>query len=152
MKGSKINNWCALSFARNSYWNYFKSKSADYKDNVPDLKTESKVVYILNNKLPDSNFEGDLFQINDHNFITLQLITGKQLKNDYKLSGKTIGVVINTKMKGEKWLKQNRYLLFVYCCWGMNMAVRVLGEVHRFCFIPVKNGLFSINNLKLSGC
>ena len=152
MKGSKINNWCALLFARNSYWNYFKSKSADYKDNVPDLKTESKVVYILNNKLPDSNFEGDLFQINDHNFITLQLITGKQLKNDYKLSGKTIGVVINTKMKGEKWLKQNPCFLFVYCCWGMNMAVRVLGEVHRFCFIPVKNGLFSINNLKLSGC
>ncbi|HSV11119.1 MAG TPA: hypothetical protein VLI68_10140, partial [Hanamia sp.] len=82
----------ALSFARNSYWNYFKSKSADYKDKVPDLKTESKVVYILNNKLPDSNFEGGLFQINDHNFFTLQLITGKQLKNDYKLSGKTIGV------------------------------------------------------------
>jgi hypothetical protein len=105
MKGSKINNWCALLFARNSYWNYFKSKTPDYKDKVPDLKTESNVVYILNNKVPDTNFEGDLFQINDHNFLTLQVITGKRLKNDHKVSGKTIGVVINTRMKEEKMTK-----------------------------------------------
>lgn len=90
------------SFARDHYWNYFKSKSSDYKSKVPDLKTEAKVVYILNDKIPDTNFEADLFQINDDNFLTLQVITSKQLKHDYHLSGKSIGVVITTKLKDEK--------------------------------------------------
>jgi hypothetical protein len=90
------------SFARNSYWNYFKSKSPDYKDKVPDLKTESKVVYILNNKILDTNFEAELFQINDANFLSLQVITPKQLKKDYHLSGKSIGVVITTNLKEGK--------------------------------------------------
>ena len=90
------------SFARDSYWNYFKSKSPEYKDKVPDLKIESKVTYILNNKILRTNFEADLFQIDDTNFLSLQVITGKQLKNDYKVSGKSIGVVITTKMKEGK--------------------------------------------------
>ncbi len=90
------------SFARDSYWNYFKSKSSEYKDNVPDVKIESKVVYILNNQILRTNFEADLFQINDSNFLSLQVITGKQLKNNYKISGKSIGVVITTTVKKEK--------------------------------------------------
>ena len=90
------------SFARDSYWNYFKSKSSDYKDKVPDLKTESMVVYILNNKVLQNNFEGDLFQINDTNFLTLKVINLEQLQKDYHVAGKSIGVVITTKIKDEK--------------------------------------------------
>ena len=90
------------SFARDSYWNYFKSKSPDYKDKVTDLKMESKVVYILNNKILHTNFEADLFDINDSNFVSLQVIAGNQLKKDYKVSGKPIGVIITTKMKERK--------------------------------------------------
>lgn len=90
------------SSARDSYWNYFKSKSPEYKDKVPDLKIESKVTYILNNKILRTNFEADLFQIDDTDFLSLKVITGKQLKNDYKVSGKSIGVVITTKMKEGK--------------------------------------------------
>jgi len=69
---------------------------------VPDLKTESKVVYILNNKVLQTNYEADLFQINDANLLTLQVINGKQLQKDYHVAGKLIGVVITTKMKDEK--------------------------------------------------
>lgn len=90
------------SYARNSYWNYFQSKSSDYKDKIPDLKSESKVVYILNNKILHTNFEADLFQINDENFLSLRVITPKELKNDYHISGKSIGVVITAKLKEEK--------------------------------------------------
>lgn len=90
------------SFARDHYWDYFKSKSPGYKNKVPDLKTESKVVYILNNKVLKTNFEADLFQINDDNFVSIQVITGKQIKSDYHIAGKLIGVVITTKPKEEK--------------------------------------------------
>jgi hypothetical protein len=85
------------SFARDHYWNYFKSKSAEYKSKVADLKTESKVVYILNNQVLKANFEGDLFQVNDSNFVSLQVITSKQVKSNYHLSGKLFGIVITTK-------------------------------------------------------
>ncbi|HEU5053160.1 MAG TPA: hypothetical protein VFT78_08605 [Hanamia sp.] len=85
------------AFARNSYWNYFTSKSLDYKNTVPDLQTESKVIYILNGKILQSNVEATLFQINNTNFLTLQVINRNQLKKDYHISGKSIGVVITTK-------------------------------------------------------
>lgn len=87
------------SFAREAYWQYFRSKSADYKKEVPDLKTESKVVYILNDKILDTNFEGDLFNINDTNFLHLDVIDKTKLRNDYKVKGKMIGVVIKTRLK-----------------------------------------------------
>jgi len=85
------------SFARQHYWSYFKSKSSDYLKMVPDLKTESKVIYILNGKPLLENYEGDLFNINDSNFIELIVIDMKQLKNDYNISGKKLGVVIKRK-------------------------------------------------------
>jgi hypothetical protein len=85
------------SFARDHYWNYFKSKSLEYKNTVTDLKKESKAVYILNNKVLKTNFEADLFQINDSNFVSLQVITGKQVKSDYHIPGKSFGIVITTK-------------------------------------------------------
>jgi hypothetical protein len=84
-------------FARDHYWNYFKSKSEEYQRLVPDIKTESKVVYVLNNKVLETNFEKELFEINDSNFLDLTTINKAQLKKDYKISGKSIGVSIRTK-------------------------------------------------------
>ena len=86
------------SFARDSYWNYFKLKSIDYQKSVPDLNTEANVVYILNNKVLKSNFEADLFNINDLNLIELSVISKDELKN-YNLKGKSIGVIIKTITK-----------------------------------------------------
>jgi len=84
-------------FARDHYWNYFKSKSIEYQKLVPDIKIESKVVYILNGQVLKTNFEKELFEINDDNFLDLTIINKEQLKRDYKISGKFIGVSIRAK-------------------------------------------------------
>jgi len=86
-------------FARNHYWNYFKSISPDYARQVPDMDAEKKLVYILNGKPLTTNFESDLFAINDSNLIELKLIDKKTLKQDYDISVRGIGVVITTRKK-----------------------------------------------------
>lgn len=87
------------AFARDHYWNYFKSVSPDYAKQVPDLATEQKLVYILNGKVLTTNFESELFVINDSNLIELKLIDKKTLKQDYDIRVRGIGVVITTKKK-----------------------------------------------------
>jgi len=84
-------------FSREHYWKYFSVKSKEYGKLVPDLKSESKVTYILNNKILKANFEKELFDINDTNFLELTIINKDKLGKDYRISGKTIGVVIRTK-------------------------------------------------------
>jgi len=85
------------TFAHDHYYNYFKSKSSEYALAFPDVKKEEKAVYILNGKVLSSNFESDLFTINDSNFVSLRIIDKDSLKKDYKVSGKSFGVVITTK-------------------------------------------------------
>lgn len=87
------------SFAREHYWSYFKSKSADYSKRVPDLGTEAEVVYILNGKIIEKDKESPLFAINDSNFIRLEMIDGNTLEKKYSIVGKSIGVVIKTRLK-----------------------------------------------------
>lgn len=84
-------------YARDHYRDYFKSKSAEYATAAADDKKEEKAVYILNGKVLSSNFESDLFTIDDTNFVSLKVIDKDNLKKDYHVSGKTFGVVITTK-------------------------------------------------------
>jgi hypothetical protein len=51
----------------------------------------------LNGKPLDKNYEGDLFNVNDTNFIEISLIDKKQLKDKYNVSGKKFGFLIKTK-------------------------------------------------------
>jgi hypothetical protein len=85
------------SFARQHYWSYFKSKSPEYLQNVPDLESEKEVIYILNGKALTEKDESDLFNVNDSNFIELILIDKKQLKSMYNITNKKLGFSINTK-------------------------------------------------------
>jgi len=89
-------------FARNKYWNYFKSKSVDYFRIVPTAESDSYVIYILNDKLLKANFEGDLSVIDDKSFIELNIIDKQKLKKDYNISDKSFGVIIRTKSKDKK--------------------------------------------------
>lgn len=89
-------------FARNKYWNYFKTKSADYLKIVPTPQIDSSVIYILNNKILKTNFEGDLSGIDDRNFIELIIIDKQKLSKDYNISDKSFGIIIRTKPKEKK--------------------------------------------------
>jgi hypothetical protein len=85
------------SFAREHYWEYFKSKSVEYRNKVPNLKGETDIIYVLNGKTLDKDRESELFAINDDNLIGLDVIGRELLEKAYKIHGKAIGVVIKTK-------------------------------------------------------
>jgi hypothetical protein len=87
------------SFARQHYWDYFKSKSADYLNKVPDLKTEAEVVYILNEKVIAKDQEATLFAINNDNFISLEVVDGDFLEKNYKIHRRFVGVIIKARVK-----------------------------------------------------
>ena len=82
------------TFAKNSYWNYFKTKSKDYSDRVPSPDSDSTIQYILNKRVLISNFEGDLMLINDNIFKEISLIDKKTLAKDYNILDKDFGVLI----------------------------------------------------------
>ena len=87
------------NYARNRYWAYFKSKSTDYTKAVPSIKEEDNVIYILNDKILEKNFEGDLFFIDNKNFVDLKVVDQKSLQENYNISDKKFGVVIRTTKK-----------------------------------------------------
>lgn len=82
--------------ARDTYWKYFCSKSNDFAKAVPNIEAEDEVCYILNGKILENNFEGDLFFIDDSNFIELKVIDKNELKTNYSVKNKKWGVVIKT--------------------------------------------------------
>jgi hypothetical protein len=83
-------------FARNKYWDYFKSKSKEYLKAVPSSDNESNVVYILDSKVLEKDFEGDLFKLDDKTFADLRVIDKKTLKRDFKIENMKWGIVIRT--------------------------------------------------------
>ena len=89
-------------YSRIKYWNYFKSKSADYLKAVPSPEKDSYVVYILNGKVLIANFEGDLSGIDDESFKDLQVIDKERLLSNYGINNKQFGIVIKTSLKSDK--------------------------------------------------
>jgi hypothetical protein len=91
-------------FAKSKYWNFFRQKSAEYLNLVPNSKSDSSVVYILNDKVLTTNFEGDLSTIDDKTFINLKIIDKQKLLADFGIADKQYGILIkaNIKIKTEK--------------------------------------------------
>jgi hypothetical protein len=86
-------------YARQKYWAYFKSKSANYAKAVPSIKKEGDVVYILNGRVLTKDFEGDLYFIDNNNFIDLTMIDKEQLQKVYGIKDIKWGCIIKTSNK-----------------------------------------------------
>ena len=84
-------------YARQQYWNYFNSKSPRYSEVVPFPGLENDIVYILNGIVLEENIESILYDINDSNFISLQVIDEKELKKQFKIKDKKWGVVVKAR-------------------------------------------------------
>jgi hypothetical protein len=93
--------------AKNKYWSFFKNKSADYLRVIPDPESDSSVVYILNDKVLTTNFEGDLSGIDDKAFIDLTVINKEKLSKDYGIRDKSFGIVIKTNVKTKSEILRN---------------------------------------------
>ena len=85
-------------FLRNKYWNYLKSKSAEYLAIVPNPKRDNSVTYILNDKVLESDIENTLSAIDDKNFLELIIIDKKKLMADFNIPDKSFGVIIRTTL------------------------------------------------------
>ncbi|KAA5538730.1 hypothetical protein [Adhaeribacter rhizoryzae] len=83
-------------YAKGRYWDYLKSKSKDYLKAVPSADKDQGVVYILDNKVLEKDFEGDLFNLTDSNFRDIKVIDKKTLKKDFKINDKNWGILIRT--------------------------------------------------------
>jgi hypothetical protein len=84
-------------YSREQYWNYFKSKSRRYGEVIPSPDSGYDVVYILNGAVLEENIESVLFDVNDSNFIDLEVIDEKELKKRFKIKGKKWGVAVKKK-------------------------------------------------------
>lgn len=83
-------------FAKNRYWKYFCSKSKEYAQAVPSSTQDDGIQYILNDRVLQKDFEGDLALIDDSIFKGILVIGERDLKKKYKIDNKSIGVVIES--------------------------------------------------------
>jgi hypothetical protein len=84
-------------YMRSKYWNYFKSKSSEYSKIVLTPDADTNIQYILDNRILNTNIEGDLSLIDDRTFKGIRIINKKTLQKEFGISGKTYGVIIKTK-------------------------------------------------------
>ena len=88
-------------YAKQKYWDFLKSKSIEYSKIIPDYNYDNSVVYIINNKVLEKNFESELFNLNEKNFIGLIIIDSKELKKKYKIKNKKWGILISSIVGNE---------------------------------------------------
>jgi len=86
-------------FTRRRYWNFFSSRSPEYRKAVPAPEADSAVVYILNDKVLKENADASLAPLDEQSFTGLKVIDRNGLMKTYGISGKPIGVVIKARGK-----------------------------------------------------
>src|SRR5688572_494040 len=84
------------NFVKKRYWRYFCTKSNEYAKAIPNYTEDKEVQYILNDRILDKDFEGDLALIDDSIFKGLRIVNATDLKKKYKVKDKSIGVIIKS--------------------------------------------------------
>ncbi len=83
-------------FGRKRFENYFKTKSSEYQNLLSKGIDDTKIQYILNDKVLTTNFEGDLASINDNTFKALKVISKDELQRKFKVTDKDYGILITS--------------------------------------------------------
>lgn len=81
-------------FSRKRFLNYFKSKSPDFKNLLLSLQSDNSFQYILNGKILDTNYEGQLAAIDDKNFKSITIFRKDELVKKYGDTNKEFGISI----------------------------------------------------------
>lgn len=84
-------------FARNRYWSFLKTKSENYAIVLPNPEKDNLIQYILNGRILNKDYEGELSRINDSNFQKIEIIPKDTLLKRYGIYRKQFGVEIHTK-------------------------------------------------------
>ncbi|OYU79346.1 MAG: hypothetical protein CFE23_14350 [Flavobacterium sp. BFFFF1] len=82
------------NFCKKRYWKYFVSKSDEYRQRVTAPDGDANVQYILNERVLDGNYEGNLAAIDDTVFKSIKFISKEELLRKYKIDNKDYGFQI----------------------------------------------------------
>jgi len=88
----------SIPFAKKRFHRYFKTKSREFENLVPNLESDTSVQYILNGKVLKQNQVGDLSSIDDKIFQEIKIISKDGLIKNYGITDKLIGVFIRSKV------------------------------------------------------
>lgn len=86
------------NYCRGLFQQYFSSKSPEYKKILDNPANDREFQYILNEKVLEKNYEGDLAGIVDSSFLSINVLSGDAVKA-YGVSGPRYGILIKTKLK-----------------------------------------------------
>lgn len=81
-------------FCKKRYWNFFTSKSEEYKKHFPSPIDDLNVQYILNEQILKDDFEGNLAIIDNTTFKSINIISKENLISKYNILNKDFGVII----------------------------------------------------------
>ena len=96
------------TYCRRLFQQYFSSKSPEYKKVLGSPANDQEFQYILDEKVLEKNYEGDLAGIADSSFLSIDVLSGDALKA-YGVSGSRYGVLIKTKLKKKKVLPKSKF-------------------------------------------
>jgi hypothetical protein len=96
-------------FAKNKYWQFFKSKSSDYEKIALTVESDSSFQYVLNKRLLKINFEGDLYLIDDDIFKNIKIIDKATLQKEFGVTDKEYGVLIESDKPADLYRAKKKF-------------------------------------------
>ncbi|MDJ1472724.1 hypothetical protein QNI19_03105 [Cytophagaceae bacterium DM2B3-1] len=84
-------------FARSRFIRFFRSYSASYDSLIAKIGSDKDFQYILNDKIQEENYEGNLALVDNDNILGLEVIDATQLKNKYNITNKLVGIAVKSK-------------------------------------------------------
>ena len=88
----------SIPFAKKRFQRYFRTKSKEYEDLVPNFDSDSTFQYILNDKVLEKDFEGNLASIDDKVFKQIKILSKEDLEKEYNINNKLVGVLIRSEV------------------------------------------------------
>lgn len=97
------------TYAKNKFINYFRKKSAAFDSLFVKNNGDLNFAYIINDKVQSGNFEGNLRSIDDSIFEKITIINKTQLEEQFKITNKDYGIIIQSKKPKDLYNKNKKF-------------------------------------------
>lgn len=97
------------TFSRNKFISYFRKKSLAYDSLFVKNSGDRDFIYIINDKVQEGNYEGNVGAIDDEVFISLTILDQTQLQQKYKVNHKLYGISISSKKPKDLYRKEEKF-------------------------------------------
>jgi hypothetical protein len=85
------------SYARHKFISFFRKSSQSFDSLFNAIGNDTSFKYIINDKIQEGNYEGNLSAITDESFIGLEILTKEQLHSKYNITDKQFGILVHSK-------------------------------------------------------